>query len=225
MDNKAIIDLFDTHDGSHTVFSENFGFTYHSKFGAVTESKHVYIDAGLRFKAVRKTKINILEVGLGTGLNAYMTFLESLRRNLTVSYVGVEAYPVDIAIAKSLNFIEHLDNQGFENIFDQIHEVEWNKTNKLHPQFSLHKSLTLIEDFEIENEFDLIYFDAFAPRAQPHLWSSQIMKKMYRALKKDGILVTYCAKGDAKRAMKSAGFIVEKIPGPPGKREMTRAMK
>ncbi len=218
--------IFETQDGSHSIFSEQFGVSYHSKYGAVQETQHVFIDAALRFKAVLKRDIRILEIGFGTGLNALMTYLEARKRNLAVQYTAIEAYPISLQQVQSLNYNEILRVRESETpIFESLHTAAWNESTYFNDNFTLDKHKMLFEHIAFKNQFDIIYFDAFAPNAQPTLWESPIMQKMYDALLPEGILATYCAKGEVKRTMKSVGFEVERLKGPPGKREMTRAIK
>jgi tRNA U34 5-methylaminomethyl-2-thiouridine-forming methyltransferase MnmC len=212
-------------DGSHTVFSERFGFTYHSKFGAITESAHIFITAGLRYRALMTKQIDILETGFGTGLNAFLTLLEAERRNLTVHYTGLETFPIDDHDAQQLNYTELLKCPDRHRDFMTLHQCDWSKAHLITPHFGFQKLQIAIETFEAVEKFDLIYFDAFAPQAQPELWTVDVMERMYHALRPEGVLVTYCAKGEFKRNLKKAGFEVEALSGPPGKREMTRALK
>lgn len=217
--------LFITEDGSHSILSEKYGVSYHSKYGAINEAKHVFINSALIFKAEIQQDISILEIGFGTGLNAFATFLESKKRNLNIRYTGVEAYPISVNQAMQLNYaamIEPPENTGF---FVNLHQLPWNVASQLNDHFKIEKVLKKFEEIDFERQFDIVYFDAFAPDAQPELWSDEMMEKMFRALLPDGILVTYCAKGSVKRSLKKAGFSVEALPGPPGKREMTRATK
>ncbi|MFK7948465.1 MAG: tRNA (5-methylaminomethyl-2-thiouridine)(34)-methyltransferase MnmD [Saprospiraceae bacterium] len=217
--------LFETQDGSHSVFSDKYGVSYHSKYGAIQETQHVFINAGLRLKAVEQSEISILEIGFGTGLNAFMTYLESEKRGLTIDYIGVEAYPISMEIAKNLNFATQVQQPESQFVLNKIHEVEWERSVAINDHFKLTKVKKLFETLDYENQFDIIYFDAFAPTSQPELWQIPLLTSMYKALKQHGIFVTYCAKGQFKRDLKAIGFTVEAIPGPPGKREMTRALK
>lgn len=217
--------LITTHDGSHSIYSEQYGVTYHSKFGAVTESAHVFIAAGLRYKAAVQRDIAILETGLGTGLNAFMTWLEAERRNLNVRYLGLEAYPVSEEEAHALNYPLGLGCPERSADFLALHQCEWAVPHPLSEHFVFEKRKHRIEEFEQPDTFDLIYFDAFAPQAQPELWTEEVFANMYRALKTEGVLVTYCAQGHFKRTLKKVGFAVERLQGPPGKREMTRAFR
>lgn len=216
---------FITQDGSHSIFAEQYGVSYHSKYGAITESLHVFIDAGLRFKAAVKSELRILEVGFGTGLNAFLTWAEAEKRNLSVHYVGIEAYPLPLEVAETLNYVGQITIPHGTTGFLKLHQCAWDRKVKLSSQFTLCKKHIRLEAFQPKPIFDLIYFDAFAPQAQPELWTERIMSLMYKALCPDGCLVTYCAKGDFKRTLKSVGFEVERLAGPPGKREMTRAWK
>ena len=215
--------LIVTADGSHSLFAEQYGVTYHSKYGAVTESAHVFIDAGLRYKAAVQPELAVLEVGFGTGLNAFMTWLEAERRNLRVRYTGIEAYPIDLKAAATLNYAEQLKAAERQRDFLRLHRCAWERETALSESFSLTKRRIRLETFESPAAFDLIYFDAFAPQAQPELWTEAIFARLYAALRPEGALVTYCAKGEVKRTLKKVGFDVERLPGPPGKREMTRA--
>lgn len=217
--------LFETQDGSHSIFSEKYGVSYHSKYGAIQETQHVFINAGLRLKAVEQSNISILEIGFGTGLNAFMTYLESEKRGLTIDYTGVEAYPITPEIASDLNYATQVQQPESQAILNKIHEVEWESSHFLNEHFKLTKVKKMFQELNYHNQFDIIYFDAFAPTSQPELWEIPLLTSMYNALKTNGIFVTYCAKGQFKRDLKAVGFTVEAIPGPPGKREMTRALK
>lgn len=200
--------------------------SYHSKYGAVTESQHVFIDAALRFKAVLKKEIQVFEMGFGTGLNALLTYLEARKRNLVIHYTAVETHPISMEAVRSLNYNKHLNIPAEEtDIFEQLHTLDWNISHDINDNFNLLKWKMNIEELSLPQQYDIIYFDAFAPNAQAHLWSAEIMQKMYDSLLPEGILVTYCAKGSVKRTMKEVGFAVERLKGPPGKREMTRAIK
>lgn len=217
--------IFETQDGSHSIFSDEYQVSYHSKYGAIQETEHVFINAGLRLKAVEQAEISILEIGMGTALNVYMTYLEAQKRALSIDYTAVEAFPITIEAAKQLNYTEQLKSTETAEIFMKIHESNWEESFPLDEDFSLTKVQKKFENLDFNNQFDLIYFDAFAPSYQPELWTTDLLQLMYDALKVDGVLVTYCAQGQFKRNLKAIGFEVEAIPGPPGKREMTRANK
>lgn len=217
--------IINTQDGSHSIFSEEFGVSYHSKYGAITESRHVFIDAGLYPKIIAQEKTSVLEIGFGTGLNAFITFLEATLRKVAVSYVGIEAYPISEPQLNQLNYPTLLHAVDQKDIFLQMHLSSWDQPQKFSEYFTFKKQRMLFEEIAFKNIFDVIYFDAFAPNAQPHLWEIPLLQKMYEALKPEGIFVTYCAKGAVKRNLKALGFKVEALPGPPGKREMTRGIK
>jgi len=219
------LEIFNTQDGSHSVFSPIFGVSYHSKYGAIQESQHVFIAAGLLEKATTQKEVSILEIGFGTGLNALMTLLEAERRHLTIHYTGVENYPLSLEEASTLNYPEILAATSHRGVFEEMHRIPWGEPKALSPSFHFTKLKQKFEDLSLKDTFDVIYFDAFAPSAQPELWETEVLGIMYDALKADGILVTYCAKGSVKRALKSLGFTIEALKGPPGKREMTRAKK
>ncbi len=222
MPHKIIV----TGDGSQTLESETFGVNYHSRHGAVSETKHVFIEMGMRYKAVVNHQLNILEIGLGTGLNAFATFLETEKRNLDISYIGLEAFPPGDELIQQLDYPEAFGAEDQKQAFLEIHQSDWGKTIRLGDGFLFEKRQEKFEEADLEsNHFDVIYYDAFAPTSQPHLWEEPILRKMFDSLKEEGVLVTYCAKGVFKRTLKSIGFLVEKLPGPPGKREMTRATK
>lgn len=217
--------LFETQDGSHSLLSEQYGVSYHSKYGAIQETQHVFIDAALHFKAQYQQEIHILDIGFGTGLNAYMTLLEAAKQNLTIHYTAIEAYPISEEQAKLLNYSTVLQSPATQTTFLQMHSDAWSTKMELTEQFILTKYQKKFEALDFVGQFDIIYFDAFAPNAQPELWEATMLGNMYQALKKDGVLTTYCAKGVVKRTLKAVGFEIEALKGPPGKREMTRAVK
>lgn len=209
-----------TSDGSSTIHLPDWNEQYHSKNGSINETYHVFIKSGLQQVAV--DNVAILEIGFGTGLNCFITYLEAQKE---IDYVGVEAYPVTTEEVEKMNFIKVLKAEKEQDAFYKIHEVSWEEKQQISPHFSLTKRKQFFEDIEDENVFDLIYFDAFGARVQPQLWTEEIFLKMFNALKENGILVTYSAKGSVRRAMQLVGFTVERLPGPPGKREMLRARK
>ena len=212
-----------TSDGSTTIHLPDWNEQYHSKHGAIQEAYHVFIKSGL--EQVETDDISILEIGFGTGLNAFITFLESQNRNLKIDYVGVEAYPVSTDEVQNLNYISELKATSFADVFQKMHDTSWEEKHQISSGFQLTKRKQFFEDVEDKNAFDVIYFDAFGARNQPELWTEPIFHKMYEALKEGGILTTYAAKGSVRRAMLAVGFEVERLPGPPGKREMLRAKK
>jgi len=213
-----------TGDGSHTLFLPHMNESYHSMFGAITESMHVFIREGLEYLRDYKS-ISILEAGFGTGLNALLTLVASENRSISINYHTVENFPISQDIAHRLNYPSLLiagDPSGF---FQLIHDAPWNETVAITPTFALHK---IREDFTSFNpgfSYDLIYYDAFAPEKQPEMWSKDIFVRLFKHLTPGGVLTTYCVKGEVKRMLKEAGFTIEKLPGPPGKREMLRGRK
>jgi len=219
------IKIIQTADGSTSFYHEELDETYHSKHGAIQESMHVFIGAGLRPLVENKKEINILEMGFGSGLNAWLCALEAEGNQIKINYNGVEAYPVAQEFIESINYPDWGRSEIEKQLFYKIHSAAWEKLVQLSPQFWLKKVKIRFEEFAPEQKFDLIYFDAFGPDIQPELWKEEVFGKMFSALKPGGVLVTYSVKGIVRRAMKSAGFVVEKIPGPPGKREMSRAVK
>ncbi|AWH85601.1 SAM-dependent methyltransferase [Flavobacterium album] len=216
-------EIITTDDGSVTIYLPEMEETYHSKFGAIQEANHVFIQNGLALTEGRP--IAVLEMGFGTGLNAFITFLESVKNNQAIEYTGVEAYPVEPAEAAQLNYVNELNADAYREQFSLMHTAGWDEAVAINNNFSLIKRKQFFADINDVNKFDLIYFDAFGYPSQPELWSEEIFKKMFAALKKDGILVTYACRGVIKRAMQAAGFTTEKLPGAPGKREMLRARK
>lgn len=216
-------EIITTLDGSTTIHLPDWDECYHSKHGAIQEAYHVFIKNG--FSLINQSNISILEVGFGTGLNAFITFLESMKANIKIEYTALEAYPVLVEEAFAMNYLKELNAENFENEFKKMHHSTWEENTILNSNFSLTKRKQFFQDFRDKNQYDLIYFDAFGFRVQPELWSTQIFKNMFESLKTSGILVTYAARGAVKRSLIEVGFLVEKVPGPPGKREMMIAYK
>ncbi len=216
-------EIIQTLDGSTTIHIKEWNECYHSKHGAIQEAKHVFIKNGLAL--FPNQKIAILEIGFGTGLNAFITFLEAQKLGQTIDYVGVEAYPISDLELQSMNYLEELEASDSKAVFEKMHAINWEEKMELSERFSLTKRKQFFESIDDIEKFDLIYFDAFGYRVQPELWSTAIFEKMYNALKPNSVLVTYAARGVVKRSMIEVGFTVEKLAGPPGKREMFRARK
>ena len=196
--------------------------------GAVQEAKHVFLKMGLDFwmnENPDQNSLHILEIGFGTGLNALLTLIHTEKSSVNLLYEGVEAYPVSSEELAQLNYLEAADAQAFEAVFEKMHQTPWEQTETITEAFQLKKRKQTFETLEDQNQHDLIYFDAFGARVQPELWEEPIFQKMFNALKPGGVLVTYAAKGSVRRAMQAVGFKVERLPGPPGKREMLRAVK
>ncbi len=214
-----------TGDGSVTIHLPDWGEQYHSKHGALTEARHVFIQTGLyHFLAENPCdEISIMEIGFGTGLNALLTVSEIEKSAIFCTYLAVEAYPVSVTEVSKLNYPEKTAISA--GLFQKLHDVPWEENVEITTQFSLNKRQQFFSEISENNTINVIYFDAFGARVQPELWTEEIFSRMYTALKPKGILVTYAAKGSVRRAMQAVGFTVERLPGPPGKREMLRATK
>lgn len=212
-----------TDDGSTTIRIPDWDENYHSTHGAIQEAKHVFIKNGLDLFQ-KQDSISILEIGFGTGLNAFITFLETVNKE-KVNYVGVEAYPISSEEIAQMNYVTELQATQYQVVFDKMHSCDWESQQKITDNFTLTKRKQFFQDIADKEQYDLIYFDAFGFPLQPELWSEAIFKKMYDALLPKGTLVTYACRSSIKNAMLSVGFSIEKLPGAPGKREMLRATK
>jgi tRNA U34 5-methylaminomethyl-2-thiouridine-forming methyltransferase MnmC len=216
-----------TADGSHTISVPSLNATYHSVYGAIQESRHVYINAGLQH-LIREINnnplIRVFEMGFGTGLNALLSLLEAEKLFCSVEYTGIENDPLPQGEVLLLNYGSILGGNS-ASYFQMLHEIPWNIKAPLSPHFIINKIETTLQNFETQELFDLIYYDAFAPGAQPELWTSGIFEKISGFMPPGGSLVTYCAKGEVRRSLAATGFKVEKLPGPQGKREMIRAVR
>ena len=212
-----------TADGSHTIRIEKWDEQYHSKHGAISESYHVFIENGL--KCVNQNNITILEMGFGTGLNALISLIDAHKTSVQIKYTAVEAYPLTREEWQGLNYADQLNAPQYEEHFQLMHNSPWDKAVQITDQFILTKLRTDMALVRMEEAYNLIYFDAFGYRVQPELWDLEVFRNMYKSLKEDGILVTYAAKGVVRRNMQAVGFEVERLPGPPGKREMLRGRK
>ena len=215
--------LEQTADGSYTLYVPELDEHYHSVKGALTESKHIFIDMGLKHSSV--TSPHILEIGLGTGLNCVLTLLEAKESQRHVYYTGIERYPLNEEIIRKLNYPSIIGKECEEDCF-AIHQAPWEEDVCLSPWFTLHKMEGDFTHYSFEQKYDIIYFDAFAPEKQPEMWEQSLFDNLYQVLNEGGILTTYCAKGVVRRMLQTAGFKVERLPGPPGgKREILRATK
>ena len=217
--------IIETDDGSHSFYNEELDETYHSRHGAIREAKHVFLKKGLEAILKQNSQVDLLEIGFGTGLNAWLTSIEILGKDVKINYSGVEAFPLNEEQIGLLNYTLLSDEQEEKDLFHRIHNSKWEEKVKIHDGFFLKKRKLDFKDIDDKEKYDLIYFDAFGPRVQPELWSVEIFAKMYTALRSNGVLVTYSAKGDVRRAMIKVGFKVERVDGPPGKREMLVAKK
>ena len=220
-----------TADGSSTIHLPDWDEQYHSKHGAIQEAYHVFIKHGLHhfYDAEENEKsrkdLSILEIGFGTGLNAFISLLEGEHLDINIDYHGVEGYPVSMEEIIQLNYPLELKVEDKASLFKKLHDVSWNEKHRISSRFSLKKHHIFFSEINERDTYNLIYFDAFGARVQPELWTEAIFQKMHKALKQNGVLVTYSAKGSVRRAMQAVGFKVERLPGPPGKREMLRATK
>ncbi|KAA9340295.1 tRNA (5-methylaminomethyl-2-thiouridine)(34)-methyltransferase MnmD [Adhaeribacter soli] len=221
------VEVKQTNDGSHTLYVPALNEHYHSVHGALQEALHVFIKHGLEpVLANATTPINLLEIGFGTGLNAILTLQAFLTQKHSVLYDTLEKYPLPEEVIAQLQFENFILNPELLAYFRKLHAAPWNTEAAIRPNFTLQKLHADLENFALPaNTYDLVYFDAFAPEKQPELWTDEIFAKIGQALKPGGVLVSYCAKGSFKRSLKAAGLTVEALPGPPGKREMTRARK
>ena len=224
MNKEHQVRLEHTNDGSDTFYSEHFNSAYHSYHGAFQESNHIFINEGLARIHQKLNKINLLEYGFGTGLNAILSFRYALKHNLHINYTGIEAYPLTLQQIKLLNYSSWFDHGVIEK-FDLMHKAAWNQNIAISHVFTLRKMDIDFLVFNHQNQFDLIYLDAFSPSKHPEAWQAKNLTQAYDALRDEGLLITYCAQGQFKRNLKAAGFEVQARPGPPGKREITLAWK
>ena len=210
-----------------TIRLPNWDEQYHSKHGAIAEAKHVFIASGLEHLLASlpqiPTPLQVLEMGFGTGLNALLTFQFAMETELPVAYVGIEGYPIKSSEIPFLNYAEQLSVPA--ETFQAFHDCSWGEVHALRPFFHLEKRAQQFETLQEDNRYHLVYYDAFGPRVQPELWEVSVLERLYQALQPAGVLVTYCAKGSVRRNLEAIGFKVERLPGPPGKREMLRATK
>ena len=212
-----------TEDGSTTLFIPELNEHYHSIHGAVQESMHIFIREG--YAQIRNFPARIFEAGFGTGLNTFLTFLESEKERRAIHYSTIEKYPLEDHLVRLLNYPEKTDPAKAE-LFHAIHNASWDQDIRISEHFTLHKMKGDLREVQLQDAaYDLVYFDAFGPAVQPEMWTEEIFRMIYQSMKEDSCLVTYSVKGSVTRALKAAGFSLEKLPGPPGKREMTRATK
>jgi tRNA U34 5-methylaminomethyl-2-thiouridine-forming methyltransferase MnmC len=213
-------------DGSNTLYLPHLNETYHSLHGAVQESEHVFLKHGLMHLAKENKKMTVLEVGFGTGLNALLSYRLAMNEGIQINYNTIEAYPLPEEIIRQLNYPTIFAAEKLDEFFRYLHSCDWDKDHRLSVNFLFHKYLTRLEDFNAGGlKADIIFYDAFAPGKQPEMWEPDKFEKIYSLLNKGGILVSYCASGQFKRNLKAAGFKIESLPGPPGKKEMTRGTK
>ena len=214
--------LIITNDGSHTIYIKELDEHYHSIHGAISESTFIFINAGFCFCTA--DPLNILEAGFGTGLNALLTAMKSISGNREVNYTSIEKYPLCDDIIGSLNYHQFTSEDG-KRIFDLIHAAPWDKKVNICKNFNIEKIKTDLISYPLSGEYDLVYFDAFGPDKQPAMWTYDVFSRIAAATKKGGVLVTYSVKGEVKRNLRACGFEVNLLPGPPGKRQIMRAIK
>ena len=216
-----------TEDGTSTLYIEELKEVYHSRKGALTESQFVYINEGLKYwsKGSSNANCRILELGYGTGLIAFLTYLNSLEINKQIDYTSLEAYPISITQLKELNYDQFFKEKNPIQNFEEFSKLKWELKHQIAPNFSIIKKEILFEKFKSRDMYDIIFYDAFGAHAQPEIWAYELMKKCFDILNPGGVWVSYCAKGSVRRSLKTAGFDIQRLPGPPGKREMLRGIK
>lgn len=217
-----MISIIKTNDGSNTLFSNTFDDQYHSTFGALQESRFIYIQTGLNY--CEHNSIKIFEVGFGTGLNAILTFIEGFNKKINIEYHTIELFPIDIETINQLNYFKFLSNDQ-KSIYKELHDCKWSKKIKISENFTFRKEKYDFNNYIFNEMYDLIYFDAFAPEKQPNMWSGENFAKLFDILNNNGILVTYSSKGIVKNNLRNAGFKVTRLDGPKGKRHILRAQK
>ena len=215
--------IIKTNDGSNTIYLPGLDETYHSKFGAIQEARHVFILNGIA--RLYKQEIKLFELGFGTGLNALLTAIYAKDKQLKITYITIEKYPLEKPFIEELNFHEYIDHS--KELFYKIHHSAWDILTEITPYFSILKIKDdiLTNKQPLPSSIDIIYFDAFAPSKQAELWSEEIFKEMHHILNQNGLLVTYSSAGVVKKALRSVGFMVKRLPGPPGKHHMLSAQK
>jgi len=217
-------EIIQTEDGSHTLFVPELNENYHSTHGARQEADHIFIKEALQYATQLNKQLNVLEIGFGTGLNAYLSLLFAQENNLHIRYQGIEKYPV---LEKEYALLNYASNdEQFYSYFLKLHQIAWENEVRINDYFSLKKEQVDFREMQLPKDFfDVVYFDAFGPDVQPNLWSEEVFRIIYQAMTSGGVLTTYSVKGSVRRTMKTVGFRVEKIAGPLGKREISRAIK
>lgn len=220
------VEIILTEDGSHTLFVPSLNETYHSTHGAIQESKHVFIKNGLEFltDSAQMDKVAILEIGFGTGLNTLLTYeFSAMNPEIKIEYTSLEPFPLSEEIIQGLNYHKQEDSSALG--WQKIHAADWGVPTLISNNYKILKLPNTVQDFTPDHSFDLIYFDAFAPGKQPEVWDKTIFEKLFHIMNQGAVLTTYCAQGKFKRNLKSIGFKVESLPGPPGKMQIVRASK
>lgn len=216
--------IINTGDGSKTLFIPEMDEQYHSVNGAITESEFVYLDKGFRHN--QSPYPVVLEIGFGTGLNALLTAIEAEKTKRKTTYITLEKFPVKPEEIQQLNYGNLISEQA-EKLFSDLHQKEWNLKSRISPYFDIQKLKTDLTQFDFDEipVVDVIYYDAFGPDKQPEMWDEEIFRSLYGISKQNTTLVTYSAKGEIRRRLERSGFLTERLPGPPGKRQMLRATK
>lgn len=223
----ATLKIITTEDGSHSLYNEELKETYHSFHGALQESIYVFIEKGLRYwrtKSGLPKEVEIFEVGFGTGLNALLVAQFAMENKVKIKFTTLEPFPLALETINQLNYATLIGQDDLQMVFEEIHSCEWGQTIEINPYFSIHKNKCKLEDFQTDQRFDVLFFDAFAPSKQAELWTIDLLQKCYDIMHEGGVFVTYSAKGQLKRDLKTVGFEVETLPGPPGKKEMVRGV-
>lgn len=218
------ISLYRTADESYTLYNEELDETYHSRNGALEESEYVFLQQGFEPMRQKRSRINLLEVGFGTGLNAFLTLVKSIETGTTCHYHSLETFPLPAEVIRELNY-GNLAETAYQSFFQLLHDAPWNTAAKLTEEFTLCKTEKSMHRYQPAVAFDLVYFDAFGPDKQPDMWEPEVFERLYSWMNPGGIFVTYSSKGAVRRALQAAGFLVERLPGPPKKRHMVRAIK
>jgi tRNA U34 5-methylaminomethyl-2-thiouridine-forming methyltransferase MnmC len=214
--------IIQTNDNSNTLYSNKFKEHYHSTHGAINESNHIFIQSGLLYSNLKA--INIFEVGFGTGLNAFLSYVEAEKYGIKINYCSIEKFPIDIETAQELNYAKMISS-SHQDIFMKLHNSDWNEEIEIDKSFTFKKIYADFNDYHFIEKYDIIYFDAFSPETQPELWSKEVFDKIYSSLNPKGILTTYSSKGIVKNNLRDAGFTVKRLKGPIGKRHILRATK
>jgi len=218
----SVIGIKLTNDGSHTLYNESLDEHYHSVNGAIAESEQVYIVNGLRY--VNKEKLSVLEIGFGTGLNAFLSVIEAERSERQIIYTGIEAFPLPETFYSQLNYPKYVEEE-YQQYYEAICQSAWDIRKEITAHFSLLKLKADVLSCTLPSNYDIVFFDAFAPEKQPELWTEKLFQKLVEKMNPSAVLCTYCSKGIVKQSLRKLGLKVERLPGPPGKRHVLRAVK
>jgi len=221
-DTLSIVQVIKTKDGSNTLLHQQYNEIYHSRNGAYSEAMHVFVNAGLFYQLQFFDTISILEVGFGSGLNCILSLANNTKK---INYTGVDVLPIEWNTVVELGYPLLESVKAVESDYRKIIDAKWNSKHQINDNFILTKLTNCMLGIELPKLYNLVYFDAFAPNVQPNMWHIDVFKKIYENLETGAVLVTYCAKGQVKRDLMEVGFTIEKLEGPPGKREMIRATK